>query len=77
MLLKNVSNFKHRLNRATEIAKENLKQSQTKMKQWYDKNAKERVFKPGHKVLVLFPITGKPLQARYFGPCARGRVKSE
>ena len=68
-LLDYVSNFKHRLNRATDIAKENLKQGQAKMKQWYDKHAKERVFNPGDKVLVLFPITGQPLQARYFGPC--------
>ena len=68
-LLDYVSNFKHRLNRVTDIAKENLKQGQAKMKQWYDKHAKERVFKPGDKVLVLFPIPGHPLQARYHGPC--------
>ncbi|PIK41670.1 hypothetical protein BSL78_21475 [Apostichopus japonicus] len=67
-LLDYVSNFKHRLNRANEIARQNLEQGQAKMKQWYDKNAKNRVFQPGDKVLVLFPIQGQPLQARYFGP---------
>ena len=38
------------------------------MKQNYDKNTKERSFKSGDKILALFPIPGKPLQARYFGP---------
>ena len=67
-LLKYVSTFKHRLKRATEIAGENLKEGQARMKTWYDKKSKERVFKPGDKVLVLFPIPGHPLQARYHGP---------
>ncbi len=55
-LLDYVSEFRHRLKRATEIAKENLKQSQTRMKQWYDKTARNRVFKPGDKVLALSTI---------------------
>ena len=38
------------------------------MKLGYDKNAKERCFKPGDKVLALLPISKSPLQARYFGP---------
>ena len=50
-------------------ARENLKQSQTKMKTWYDKSTRNRVFNPGDKVLVFLPIPGNPLQARYFGPC--------
>ena len=40
------------------------------MKLHYDENAQDRNFKPGDKVLALFPITGKPLQARYYGPYA-------
>ncbi len=67
-LLDYVSQFRHRLKRATEIAKENLKQSQTRMKKWYDKDARSRVFKPGDKVLALFPVLGNPLQAKYSGP---------
>ena len=39
-----------------------------KMKTWYDKDARNRVFKPGDKVLVFLPIPGHPLQASYFGP---------
>ena len=63
-----VSKFKYKLNRASEIARKNLKEAQTKMKKWYDKDAKSREFSPGDKVLVLFPIPGHPLQARYHGP---------
>ena len=67
-LLDYVSKFKFKLNRASEIARENLKQAQSKMKKWYDKDAKNRTFSPGDKVLVFFPIPGHPLQARYHGP---------
>ena len=67
-LLDYVACFKEKLTRATEIARQNLKQSQSKMKQWYDKDAKNRIFNPGDKVLVFFPIPGHPLQARYDGP---------
>ena len=38
------------------------------MKQWYDKKARSRDFNPGDKVLVLLPINGNSLQARYSGP---------
>jgi len=34
----------------------------------YDKHLQERNFKPGDKVLALFPIPGRSLQARYVGP---------
>ena len=63
-----VSKFKYKVNRASEIAGENLKEAQSKMKKWYDKDAKSREFSPGDKVLVLLPIPGHPLQARYHGP---------
>ena len=55
-LLDYVSKFKYRIYRACEIARENLKEVQT------------RVFSPGDKVLVLFPIPGHTLQVRYHGP---------
>ena len=38
------------------------------MKSQYDRNALDRNFEPGDKVLALLPIPGKPLQARYYGP---------
>ena len=39
------------------------------MKTKYDKHTVSRTFEPGEKVLALLPIPGRPLQARYFGPC--------
>ena len=30
--------------------------------------AKSRCFEPGDRVLVLFPVVGNPLQAKYSGP---------
>ena len=38
------------------------------MKVWYNKKAKSRCFEPGDRVLVIFPVVGKPLQAKYSGP---------
>ena len=37
------------------------------MKMHYDKNAWDRNFQHGDKVLAFLPIPGKPLQARYYG----------
>ena len=67
-LLDYVSKFKTRLYEACELAKENLKISQDKTKSWYDCKAKMRTFKAGDKVLVLLPLRGNPLQAKYHGP---------
>ena len=67
-VLKYVATFKDRLFRAGQIAKRNLQESQNKMKVWYDRKAKSRCFEPGDRVLVLFPVVGNPLQAKYSGP---------
>ena len=67
-LLDYVTGIREKLTAASEIAKENLAKSQGKMKQWYDKGAKERNFKPGDQVLVLLPVLGHPLKAKYYGP---------
>uniref|UniRef100_A0A8C5DMZ9 Gypsy retrotransposon integrase-like protein 1 n=1 Tax=Gouania willdenowi TaxID=441366 RepID=A0A8C5DMZ9_GOUWI len=67
-LLDYVCRFRHRLRRACEIARENLKVAQARMKSLFDRRAKMREFKPGEKVLVLLPIPGSSLQARYAGP---------
>ena len=50
------------------MAKRNLQESQSKMKVWYDRKGKSRCFEPGDRVLVLFPVVGNPLQAKYSGP---------
>ncbi|PIK45565.1 hypothetical protein BSL78_17560 [Apostichopus japonicus] len=53
-LLDYVSKFKYRLNRANEIARDNLKEAQSKMKRWYDKDAKSRVFSQETKYWSCF-----------------------
>ena len=65
-LLQYESDFRNKLLTACEAAKSNLKSTQDKMTQMYDKNTKERRFKSGDKVLALLPVPGRPLQARYF-----------
>ena len=67
-VLKYVATFKDKLFRAGQIAKRNLQESQSKMKVWYDRKAKSRCFEPGDRVLVLFPVVGNSLQAKYSGP---------
>ena len=67
-LLHYVSDFRNRLSRTREVPRPNLKTSQGKMKARYDNHVIDRKFEPSDKVLALLPITGRPLQARYFGP---------
>lgn len=45
-----VSNFRFKLHRACQLAKQKLSATQAKMKTWFDKDAKSRTFKPGDKV---------------------------
>jgi hypothetical protein len=52
-LLEYVCKFKERLTQAWDIARQNLKGSQGRMKVWYDRRAKSRNFEPGDKVLVF------------------------
>ena len=63
-----VTNFRSRLHRALELARENLGRAQGKMKNWYDRKAVSRHFEVGEKVLMLLPIPGSALQARFSGP---------
>jgi hypothetical protein len=67
-LLDYIGKFKERLVQTWELARENLKISQDKIKTWYEKRSKARTFKPGDNVLVLLPFPGQPLRAKYFGP---------
>ena len=67
-LLDQVTKLRQRMRGAGEIARENLKAAQTKMKTWYDRKARKRSFEVGDEVLILLPLPGHPLQARYSGP---------
>lgn len=68
-LLTYVIKMKERLSEACSLAKDNLKVAQAQMKTWYDKAARKRQFSVGDQVLILLPIPGNPLQARFIGPC--------
>ena len=57
-LLDYVSKFRSRLKSACELAQQNLKYSQSKMKLLYDRKSQNRVFNPGDKVLVFLPVQG-------------------
>ena len=52
-------------NREGKVAQENLKRSQQKMKEQYDKGTKERQLRTGDKVLILLPVPGEPLRAEF------------
>ena len=67
-LLDQVSDLRHRLTSAWELAQSNMKTVQGKMKTWYDKKAQKRTFKVGERVLALLPLPRQPLQARFCGP---------
>ena len=67
-LLKQVTLLRQQMMRAGEMARDNLKTTQTKMKAWYDRKACKRSFQVGDEVLILLPLHGHPLQARYNGP---------
>ena len=63
-----LTNFKTRMFDMFNLVKGNMTQSQSKMKTWYDRKAREREFSPGDKVLIFLPIQGQPLAAKFVGP---------
>lgn len=63
-----VSLCRKRLQHTSAFAREVLSSSQEMMKAWYDRKAVETQFQPGDKVLVLFPVSGSALSARFTGP---------
>ena len=76
-LLDYVSSFRKRLHDVCQLARENLAQSQVKMKRRYDAKSVLRVFSPGDKVLVLLPLAGSSLQSRFSGPYTVDRKISD
>ena len=63
-----VSSFRERLHTVCELARRSLSAAQSKLKQQYDKNTHSRNFHPGDRVLVLLPVVGSCLQAKFCGP---------
>ncbi|XP_068233339.1 uncharacterized protein [Palaemon carinicauda] len=63
-----LSNLQEKLHRAWTFARENLTKAQATMKTNYDVGTQMRHFDPGDRVLVLLPMPGNPLKARFSGP---------
>ena len=59
---------RERLRHALDAAHDHATQERQRAKQWYDRKACDRSFEEGDKVLVLLPIPGHPLEAKYHGP---------
>ena len=70
-LLDYVSKFRDKLKKDCELAQQNLKNSQSKMKMLYDRKSQNRVFKPGDKVSVSSPGQMNKMQARDLGSYLR------
>ena len=67
-LLDWVGELRNKLVRCWELASQHLEESQTHNKKWYDKGARHREYAPGDLVLLLLPLHGNPLQAKFQGP---------
>ena len=67
-VIKFMLDLRDKLATCQELAMEHAKESQSKAKVWYDRQARQRTFEIGQLVLVLLPVQGKPLQTKYQGP---------
>lgn len=63
-----VSSFRERLHKACDAVRSSLSASQKKLKKKFDKKSVKREFRIGDKVLILLPIPGSTLQAKFCGP---------
>lgn len=63
-----VSKFRERLHEALSFAHKSLTVAQGSMKRRHDKTAVIRTFQSGDQVLVLLPVPGSTLSARFAGP---------
>ncbi|XP_069993662.1 uncharacterized protein [Penaeus vannamei] len=63
-----VVKMKTRLQHLQEFSHKNLERAQCSMKGTYDRNAIEREFGIGEKVLLFLPVRKQPLTAKYQGP---------
>ncbi|XP_067263779.1 uncharacterized protein [Chanodichthys erythropterus] len=72
-----VSRFRERLHNACSFAQKSLSIAQEGMKKRYDKKAVVREIQPGDEVLVLLPVPGSVLTARFSGPYRVSKRLSE
>lgn len=76
-LLDYVSSFRERLHKACAVAKTHLSVVQAKMKRQFDKKSVQRNLQVGDSVLVLLPVPGAALQAKFSGPYVIEKKLSE
>jgi len=63
-----ILNIRKRLRHALDLASTHADRERSKAKVWCDRRTRLRTFRPGDKILVLMPMPGKPLHAKYHGP---------
>ncbi len=63
-----VLKMQEQLMKTTAMARENLLQSQTQQKKWYDQSTRHRSFELGEEVLLLLPTSEHKLLAKWQGP---------
>ena len=63
-----VVKMRERLEQMTALAHEHMESAQRNQKVWYDRKARERVFHPGQKVLLLLPTSDCKLLTKWHGP---------
>ena len=67
-VIEHVLDIRTKLSECTKLAQEHLKDSQSKMKLWYDQTSRDKSFEEGEEVLVLLPTSSRSLEARWQGP---------
>ena len=60
--------MQERLNKLRDLVTHNLQHAQNTQKQWYDKHARDRHFRPCDQVLILLPTTSNKLLVEWQGP---------
>ena len=59
---------RERLRTGLDLATAHAQEQRSKAKVWYDRKARMQEFKPGDKVLMLWPMHHSPLDLKLFGP---------
>ena len=72
-----VTSFNERLRVVCDLTKSSLASVQDNMKSQYDNKSVQRCFKTGDKVLVLLPVPGSALHAKFSGPYVIATKRSD
>ena len=67
-VVSHILQIREMMDKMSELAQDNLKESNSTQKKWYDQHARERTFENGDKVLVLIPSPSNKLFAQWQGP---------